>query len=255
MDNNLISKIRKRAVYRITGCLLMAILFTGCAHVISPEVLKEVDRGVTYENLTKDPERYQGKNILLGGVIIKAENKKDGTLLEIYETGLNNYGEPVNIDNSRGRFLAMDKRFLDTEIYREGRRVTVAGIANGIQVIKLGDIDYSYPYLLVKEIHLWKDEAPVRDIPYYWDYWHPYWGPWYPWHYPYWPYTRYYYNNTYRYYGNTDNSNNRQNDKGSVIQKGLEKTQGSRSQEDSKKIQSDKGSILEELLKKRQDSN
>lgn len=179
-------------MFKIAGGLLLALALSGCTHIFSKEILKEVDKGLSFEELIKDPEKYNGKTVLLGGVIVKTENKKDGTLLELYQTGLNGYGEPVNIDLSGGRFLAMDSRFLDSEIYRSGRKVTVVGLVNGAEVIKLGEIDYRCPFIVVKDIHLWKEELPERYGPHYPYYREPFPEyPWYPWYYPYWPYTWY----------------------------------------------------------------
>jgi len=205
MDKNLQYKDRKYlgVLCGIAISLFLALALVGCAHVISKEILKEADQSISFEELSKDPGRYLGKTILLGGVIVKTENKKYGTLLEIYQTELDTYGAPINTDVSQGRFLAMDKRFLDSEIYRAGRKVTVAGIVNGVESIKLGEIDYPYPYLIIKEIHLWKEEAPLRYGPRYWNFWDPFWvDPWYrldwpyAWHYQYWPH-RWYYKNMY----------------------------------------------------------
>jgi outer membrane lipoprotein len=204
----------------IAGILLMAFSLAGCAHIISQETLKEVDREISFEQLIRDPMKFNGKTVLLGGVIVKTENRKDGTLLELYQTNLDSYGQPINADHSEGRFLAMDKRFLDSEIYRAGRKVTVAGVVTGVEVIKLGEIDYSCPYIVTKEIYLWKEQPPDRYVPRYRDYWDPYWGwgyPWYRWYSPYWPYTYYYRNPN----NNQDTSKKSQGDKGRVVDESL----------------------------------
>jgi len=144
------------------------------------EHLKEADKGIMFDELSKDPGKYKGRTVLLGGVIIKTENRKDGTILEIYQTELDYYGQPLNTDVSQGRFLAMDEKFLDSEIYRNGRKITVAGVVDGVEVRKLGKIDYQYPYLLIKKIHLWKEELPHEYDRHYSFYRDPlWWDPWY----------------------------------------------------------------------------
>jgi len=171
----------------VIGGLLLALV--GCAHIISKDILKDVDREIGFEELRKDPGKYQGKTVLLGGVIVKTENKNDGTLLEIYQTEINNYGEPIDTDISKGRFLAMYKEFLDSEIYRKGRKVSIVGVVHGGEVKKLGEIDYNYPYLTIKEIHLWKEEQPREFGPYHHEFWYPFYrGPLYRWYTPYWLY-------------------------------------------------------------------
>ena len=222
MKNNLQYKNRKLS--GVTGIiaviLLMAFSMAGCAYIISQETMKEVDRGISFEQLIKDPVKFNGKTVLLGGVIVKTENRKDGTLLELYQTNLDSYGQPINADQSEGRFLAMDKRFLDGEIYRAGRNVTVAGVVTGVEVIKLGEIDYSCPYIVIKEIYLWKEQRPDRYGPRYLDYWDPYWGwgqPWQRWYSPYWPYTYYYRNLN----NNQDTSKKSQQNRGRVVDESL----------------------------------
>lgn len=129
---------------------------------------------------------------MLAGVIVGAMNQEEGTLLEIYQTEMNSRtGEPIDLDESEGRFLAFYKGFLEQEIYRQGRKVTVAGVVKGERVRKLGELDYHYPYVVVREIHLWPKEKPRTYYPYpgpwYYDPWyshHP-WRPWWP-HYRYW---------------------------------------------------------------------
>jgi len=155
--------------------VVAVLCLSSCAHVISHDILQEVDREITFAELQKAPEDYQGKVVLLGGVIIKMVNKREGSLLEIYQTELDRKGRPINIDVSRGRFLALNVGLLDSEIYRRGRKVTIVGVVQGEEVIRLGEIDYPCPYLVVKEIHLWEEEWPRAYAPYY-----PWCYPWYP---------------------------------------------------------------------------
>jgi len=170
-----------------TGVLIVVasvVLGLGCAHVISKDVLKEVNRDIAFAQLLKDPLRYRGQTVLLGGVIVGATQSQEGTLLEIYQTETDWEERPLNIDVSEGRFLALYRGFLDGEIYKKGRQVTVAGVVTTVRTMKLGEIDYHYPTLLIREIHLWKKEQKKTCDPYLW---YP-WGMWGPWYYPYWRY-------------------------------------------------------------------
>ena len=164
-------------------------VLSGCLHAVSRDVLKEVDRKITFSALLKEPTAYQGRVVLLGGVIVKTVNKPEGALLEVYQTSLDSEGKPRDTDRSGGRFLALYEGFLDSEIYSKGREVTVAGTVQGEKVQPLGEIEYRYPYLIIKEIHLWEEEEPIQYDPYPWGLWYDPWG-WYPWWYlrydPYW---------------------------------------------------------------------
>jgi len=171
----------------------LVLALSGCAHVISKDVLQDVNRGISFADLRSDPDAYVGKTVLLGGVIVSVENKKEGTWLEVYQTALDREGRPTDTDLSGGRFLALYEGLLDSAVYEKGREVTVAGVVKGARVMKLGEIDYRYPSLVIREIHLWKKERPVVYEPYPWGPWDPwlYPYPWHPWYYPYWRH-RYY---------------------------------------------------------------
>jgi len=156
------------------------VFLSGCAHVISKEILQKVDKEISVAQLLRAPQDYQGRVVLLGGVIVRAVNKEDGTLLEVYQTEIDRRGQPRKLDVSGGRFLAYYKGFLDSEIYRKVRKVTIAGFVQGEQIMRLGEIDYHYRYLVAKEIHLWKEEQPRAYVPYPWSFWDPWWYPWYP---------------------------------------------------------------------------
>jgi outer membrane lipoprotein len=171
--------------------LVLAFLY-GCAHAVSRGVLKEVDRKITFSALLQAPNAYKGKVILLGGIIVNTINKQEGTLLEVYETALDREGRPVNTDRSEGRFLALYQGFLDSEIYKQGRKVTIAGTVQGEKTQLLGEIQYRYPYLIIKEIRLWKEEEPVEYESYPWGPWYDPWYPWGPWGWYPWGYPRYY---------------------------------------------------------------
>jgi outer membrane lipoprotein len=170
-------------------------LLSGCAHAVSRGVLKQVDRKIAFSALLQAPNAYKGKVVLLGGIIVNTINKQEGTLFEIYETALDHEGKPVHTDRSEGRFLALYQGFLDSEIYKNGRQVTIAGTVQGEKVQPLGEIQYRYPYLIVKEIRLWREEETADYYQYgpypYYSPWYDPWYPWGPWWYP-WGYRGYY---------------------------------------------------------------
>jgi outer membrane lipoprotein len=161
-------------------------LLSGCAHVISSETRGKVNPEITFAELIKNPLQYKGNVFILGGVIVETIIERQGTLLEIYQTRLDHEGQPKELDRSEGRFMAYYKGFLDNEIWSKGRKVTVAGILEGVKTQKLGEIDYRYPYLKISEIHLW-EKSPYQADPYIWGPWgRPWWGPWWgPHWYPY----------------------------------------------------------------------
>ncbi len=172
-------------------CLIsLVMLFGGCTQPISDSVLKQVDPSIRFSDLRHDPQVHEGQMVLLAGVIVKTTYQPDGkTLIEAYQTQMNVEKRPSHLDISQGRFLAEYDEFLDSDIYAKGRQVTVAGRFQGVKVMTLGEMDYPYPFVKIKEIHLWEKEEPR---PYYDPYpWYPIgapWGIWGGWYTPYWVY-------------------------------------------------------------------
>jgi outer membrane lipoprotein len=173
----------KRVVEMSVILLSLMFFVSGCAPVISKGLRAQVDKEIRFEEVMQNPEAYQGKVVLWGGVIIGAKNRKEGTLIEILQKPTNMEGRPKDVDRSQGRFLALYDGYLDVAIYAQDRAVTVAGEIKGKRVLSLDEIEYTYPLVLVKEIHLWPPKSNDRFYPYpYWNYpwgwYYPYWGPW-----------------------------------------------------------------------------
>jgi outer membrane lipoprotein len=165
---------------------LFAGFVSSCAP-FSKEILSQVDGTLTFQAVQKDPERYLGKTVLWGGVITEITNKQNETDLNVRQAELDIEKRPKNLDQSAGRFIIRYAGFLDPAIYQAGRQVTVAGEVVGKEVLPLEKIQYSYPFILAKEIHLWEKLLPLRPWPYYSYYWDPFWGPYgypYGWYQP-----------------------------------------------------------------------
>jgi outer membrane lipoprotein len=168
---------------RISFLLILFFLISaGCAPVISKQLREEVSTDITFKEVIKDPEMYKGKLVLFSGVILGSKNTKEGTLIEMLQKPADIEGRPKDVDESDGRFLALYDGYLDTAIYGHGREALVAGKVKDKRVLPLGEIEYVYPLISIKEIHLFK----VRKEENFYPYPYPY-GWYYPWrHYPYW---------------------------------------------------------------------
>jgi outer membrane lipoprotein len=165
-------------------CIVLSLFLfvSGCAPVISKELRTKVAREITLRELLQDPDLHKGKLVLWGGVIIGAKNVKQGTLIEVLQKPADRRGRPRDVDQSDGRFMALYEGYLDPAIYSQGREVTVAGEVKGKRVLPLGEIEYAYPLISIKELYLWPPKVKERFYPYpYWHYpwWYdPYWGHW-----------------------------------------------------------------------------
>ena len=164
-----------------------SIILYSCATVIPPELKQEIKEEISLSLAKENPDAYQGKLVLWGGRIIKAENKKEGTLIEVLKLPLDITDRPKDVDTSEGRFLVLYPEYLDVAIYRPGREVTVIGRVDGTKTQPLGEIDYTYPLIRARKIHLWEGRAEsIRVFHEYPFYPYQYGYPPYLWGYPYW---------------------------------------------------------------------
>ncbi|MBM4309152.1 MAG: Slp/YeaY family lipoprotein [Deltaproteobacteria bacterium] len=154
------------------------LLIMGCAHVISKDLRTKADPSITFNQVSQDPKQYKGKWVVWGGEIIETINQKDGTTqIEVFQKPLDRMGEPYEIIASEGRFLVLADKYLDSYLFRRGKKITVAGEILGEKIKPIGEMDYRYPLLSGKQIHLW---------PEYYTYPIYYYDPW--WDYPFYPY-------------------------------------------------------------------
>lgn len=163
---------------------LVLLVSTGCAtKPIAKQYRQKADaEDVTFPMVLQNPETYVGDVVLWGGVIIETKNVKNGTDITVLETPLKGSERPKGRSYSRGRFIAHSSKLLDPEIYRNGRKITLAGVVRGKETLPLGETSYTYPVVSVKQLYLW-EPRPNYAYPYsYWGpYGAPYWGPYWGW--------------------------------------------------------------------------
>jgi outer membrane lipoprotein len=171
---------------RVIFFFFLAASLAACAP-ISQDIRRQADASAPFSEIQKNPDKYRGEVIIWGGVIIETTNLKESTAIKVMQTTLDIQQRPTDLDRSEGRFIIRVDRFLDPDIFKKGRQVTVGGEIAGKETQPIGEIQYIYPVVQAKELKLW--EQPVPYPPYYYDpwYWGPYpWRPWGPWGRPYW---------------------------------------------------------------------
>lgn len=147
----------------ILGLCLSALFTTaGCAPPFPKETLDKVNRNVSFLELRKEPEKFKGTWVMLGGMIIASKYSKEGTLIEILQRPLETSGRPLQTDSTEGRFLVQSDTFLDSAVYHEGRLITVVAEVIGRKELPLDDVMYQYPLLMMKDLHLWDPSQGPR---------------------------------------------------------------------------------------------
>jgi outer membrane lipoprotein len=173
------------------GCFLLLSILAGCAtSPISKPLRQAVGKQPAFTEISARPKAFKGHTVILGGTIVQTTNLPKTTEIEVLQKPLSRYSDrPKETDRSSGRFLARCQGFLDSAIYEKGREITVAGIIEGRETRPLDQIQYPYPVIDCKEIHLWPTPSPsayAYPPPYGYS---PWWGGWpgyYPYWYPYW---------------------------------------------------------------------
>lgn len=171
----------------------LGVTLTGCAHVISYDLREKARSDLSFSTVLQNPDAYRGETVVWGGEIIETVNQEGSTEIKVLQMPLDFYGMPIWEERSAGRFIARASSYLDNQIYRSGRWVTVGGQLVGQEMLPLGESQYTYPVVSVKEIHLWVEpRSPYyyRDYPYWHGYPYWYWGPYTPFG-PFWPYGPY----------------------------------------------------------------
>ena len=165
-------------------------LLSGCASTsfIPASLQTQVDQTLTFSQLKESPDSYRGRLLVLGGEVLTAKRLKDGTRIAVLQLPLDGSQKPeMDRTASEGRFLAIQKGFLDPATLPEGTRVTLVGEVTGVLTLPLDETEYAYPTLEIKTLKVWPDWTARQDgsTAYRSPLWGPYWGGAY-WGSPYW---------------------------------------------------------------------
>ena len=143
--------------------LVISILCSGlaCSAAFDPEVRSQVDPTIAYADLVASPNSHKGRVALLAGTIVEATNLESTTRLILLQYPLGRGDRPRTNRPSGGRFMLNVPGYLETEIYRPGRAVSVIGEVVGREELPLGETTYTYPVLTPKHLHLWPVGEPT----------------------------------------------------------------------------------------------
>lgn len=137
---------------------------------------------ITFAQVKATPDSYRGQAVTWGGEVLSARRLKEGTRIEILQLPLNSSLQPtMELNNSQGRFVALQREFLDPATIPAGTFVTVTGEVAGSVTLPLDETEYTYPIVELNTMNVWSrmDDQPIRIRPHMGP--GPYWRPW-----PYW---------------------------------------------------------------------
>jgi outer membrane lipoprotein len=133
---------------------LLLLCLAGCTHIISDKSLERADRSIRFSELQHDPDAFRGKFVILGGLVTGIRQSKEGVQLEVIEYPLDMEEMPDTSSVSGGRFLVNLPPDVGYATFKPGVLVTMAGEVAGKVVKPLESVEYTYPILVVKEIHI-----------------------------------------------------------------------------------------------------
>jgi outer membrane lipoprotein len=157
-----------RRRYLVSCWFVACILLVGCSpqRIIPESIEPLVDRTVSFHDVLASPESYKGRVLVLGGEVLNAKRLRDGTQIELLQLPLDD-GEAPSHDRqqSQGRLLALQQEFLDPATMVAGTRVTIVGEVSGSKTDHLDDVEYRYPTLIVKHLHVWRVQSYSQRQP------------------------------------------------------------------------------------------
>jgi outer membrane lipoprotein len=159
-------------------------MFTTSCSVVSKQIKSESVPAAPFKTILDNTDVYLGKTIVLGGYVLETKKANTGTVLAVLQAPLGFRDKPKSKDQSEGRFIVFHSEFLDPEVYRNGREITVAGRVIG----HTGPEDKNCPAkclnLESREIYLWTEQKYYDPYPYYY----------------YWPYPYFHYRHRHHYW-------------------------------------------------------
>jgi len=174
--------------------IVLLVTLTGCTSTQEARDGSDAQTNLlTFPQFKASPDSFKDQSVVFGGEVLTARRLKDGTRIEILQLPLDRSTRPGHdLTQSQGRFIAVQREFLDPATVPPGTRVTVTGEVTGSVTLPLDETDYSYPVIAIKQLRVWprSEDMPPSIRPYYYNmgpgaYWGPYWSPfWRPW--PYW---------------------------------------------------------------------
>lgn len=142
---------------RHTILLILVTLLSACAS--QPKFnLEKVDKSLIPDTVLKKPD-VLGTRVLWGGMILTTRNLKESTQLEILAYPLDGNHFPQKDKEPMGRFIISVPGYLEPTLYTQGKLVTTTGKVLRIEKGKVGESEYSYPYIQSDQLHLWSNDS------------------------------------------------------------------------------------------------
>lgn len=160
--------------------IIAIVLLTGC--VTYPESVKvpEGTQLASFESVNQANSQLNDQQARWSGVIAEITNLSKQTRLEVLYYPPEGNGRPKTKGEPAGRYRVYVDKFLEPEIYKKGKSITVLGKVANKELAKIGEFEYEYPTLQQSTVYLWPKKRDLTKVEFYYG-WHGY-HPRYYWH-------------------------------------------------------------------------
>ncbi len=158
--------------YSMRGAVLLVLavlsLVSCSIPVLKSDLLEKGVRDVSMAQLTESPRVYEGKLFILGGIIVSTRLTEIGSLIEAIYIPVSSAGYLKEMQPTTGRYLAFYPKelgVLDPVVYRTGKLVTLAGEFAGLRPERIDEMEYTFPYFVIRQIYSWAEGQDTRGFP------------------------------------------------------------------------------------------
>ena len=135
--------------------LLLAVLIFITAACVTGQ--KQSDSGPTPTQIVKSGEASSA--VHWGGRIVRVENLRNRTLIEVLAFPLDSGGRPLTDRAADGRFMIETAGFLEPHEYAPNRLIEVYGQLSGFRNGRVGEAEYRYPLVMAERLVLRAEDA------------------------------------------------------------------------------------------------
>ena len=148
---------------KLISYVLALLLLSSCSYAFNDTLRKSAEEDIPFTYTQSDIERDIGAVFIWGGTVVNSEFSDTESYIEVVQSPLNKYGKIVDPRVSEGRFILYSPTRLDSEVYRNGRMLSVIGIiVKGIEST-LDGTPYTYPVMEAINVRAW--DMIDEDIP------------------------------------------------------------------------------------------
>ena len=141
---------------RITIAFLTLIFVSGCTSSISKQNLSQVSFRGGFDQLLRNPDKYIGRIVLLGGKIVDSDASQAKSELTVMHMPLDLDHVPYDNNYSIGPYILSSERYLDPEKFEPGILLTAVAKLIGTEQRMVENKPQTIPSMQIMEIVLWE---------------------------------------------------------------------------------------------------